>query len=126
MRKGLKADERLPYPSTFFDGSFQRPPTTEAAGQFAQALELARWAPSAGNKQPWRCVADGNLIHFYKHRSLKDSPLGDVQKVDLGIFLCHFDLVMKAQGAKGRFFFQDPELSAPQGTEYVVSYEVEA
>ena len=126
MRKGLKADERMGFESLFFDSSFEKPLAKDAAGAFGDALELARWAPSAGNKQPWRAVVAGGTVHFYEHQSMKENALGDIQKVDVGIALCHFDLAMREDGLHGRFAFDDPGVPAPEDTHYIVSFEVGA
>ena len=123
MRKGLKADERLPFEDTFFSGSFERGLKKEEAGEYKEALAMAALAPSAGNKQPWRAVADKDRVHFYEHRSLKESPLGDIQKVDVGIFLCHFETVLKEQGIKGAFVSCDPGIALPSDTRYIISFE---
>ena len=124
MRKGLKADERLPFDRLFFDGNFGRGLTRESAGAFSEALEMARWAPSAANKQPWRAVVTGDAVHFYEEKTMKDSPLGDIQKVDVGIALAHFDLTMREEGRTGRFFAEDPGLALPADTQYIVSYMI--
>lgn len=123
MRKGLKADERLPFEETFFSGSFGKSLRKEDAGDYGEALALAALAPSAGNKQPWRAVADKDRVHFYEHRSIKESPLGDIQKVDVGIFLSHFEMVLEEKGIKGTFVFSDPGIAVPEGTEYIISFE---
>lgn len=122
MRRGLKADDRLAFEKLYFRGDFSAPLTPDQAGDFAQALELTRWAPSATNKQPWRAVVAGDTVHFYEERTMRDTPLGDIQKVDMGIALCHFDLAMQEEGHAGRFVFADPGLTAPERTEYIVSY----
>ena len=123
MRKGLKADERIPFEAVYFDGSFAAGLRKEDAGEFAEALDLARLAPSATNKQPWRAVMEGGRVHFYEQKSMKDSPLGDIQKVDMGIMLAHFDMVMEEQGLSGRFVFADPGIPAPADVHYIVTYE---
>ena len=123
MRKGLKADSRRPFEDLFFDGSFRAGLRKEAAGAFAEALEMARWAPSAGNRQPWRGVVVGDTVHFYEAKSIKDSALGDVQKVDVGIALAHFDLTLGEEGHTGRFFQADPGLTCPDNVTYMISYE---
>ena len=126
MRKGLKADDRLPFDQLFFAGTFQRSLKKEQAEAFSDALEMARWAPSAANKQPWRAVVDGNTVHFFENKTMKDSPLGDIQKVDIGIALAHFDLTMQEGGAHGHFVEADPGLPLPANTNYIISYEREA
>lgn len=120
MRKGLRADDRKPFGQLFFEGGFGRPlPQTNP---WAKALEMARWAPSAGNGQPWRAVVDGDGVHFYEAKSMKDSPLGDIQKVDVGIALAHFDMTLEEDGVRGTYSFSDPGISAPENTHYIVTY----
>ena len=59
MRKGIKADARLPFETLFYSGSFDTPLVSEAAGTLFDALEAVRLGPSAVNKQPWRVVVCG-------------------------------------------------------------------
>lgn len=110
MRRGLKADDRLPFETLFFEGSFEKGRTKDEIGLFDEAL--ARWAPSAANQQPWRAVIDGNTVYFFEHRSMKDNTLGDIQKVDVGIALCHFDLTMQEDGKKADLCFAIPKSHA--------------
>lgn len=124
MRKGLKADDRIAFDKLYFNGSFETTLTEDAAGVFAEALELARWAPSATNKQPWRAVVDGDKVHFYEYRSMKENALGDIQKVDIGIAICHFDSVIKENGIKGNYIACDPEIETPENTFYITTFEI--
>ena len=126
MRKGIKADTRKPFESLFFHKTFDQGLDRGEAGAFADALEAVRWAPSAANGQPWRAIVDADAVHFYEAKSMKDSPLGDIQKVDLGIALAHFDLVREEDGLKGGFLFADPGLAAPGNTRYIVTFRREA
>lgn len=120
MRKGLKADDRKPFDQLFFEGDFNHPlPKTNP---YAKALEMARWAPSATNGQPWRAVVDGDSVHFYEAKTMKDSPLGDIQKVDVGIALAHFDMTLEEEGVKGAYSFSDPGIAAPLNTHYIVTF----
>ena len=122
MRKGLKADDRKPFEKLFFRESFEQELCKDDAGNFAEALDLARFAPSAANGQPWRAVVCGDKVHFYEAKTMKDSPLGDVQKVDIGIALAHFDMVLNEEGVNGKYIFQDPGLTAPEKTHYIVTF----
>ena len=122
MRKGLKADERIPFGELFFDKQYGRQLSPVNADDFAGALEMARLAPSAANKQPWRAVVDHDRVHFYEEKTMKDSQLGDIQKVDVGIALSHFDLTMKEENHKGSFFEEDPKLETPENVHYIISY----
>ena len=87
---------------------------------------MTRLAPSAGNKQPWRAVVCGDRVHFYekKAKAMQNNPLGDIQKVDIGIALAHFDLTLQEVGITGRFVVEDPGLETDDQTEYIVTYEV--
>ena len=126
MRKGIKADERLPFDTLFFENSFAHGLTPEKAGVFQDALEMARLAPSAGNKQPWRAIVCGDKVHFYekKAKAMSNNPLGDIQKVDVGIALAHFDLTLKENGINGQFEISDPGFEVDDSIEYIVTYEV--
>ena len=120
MRKGLKADDRKPFDQLFFEGDFDHP--LPQANPWAKALEMARWAPSAANGQPWRAVVDGDSVHFYEAKGMKDSPLGDIQKVDVGIALAHFDMTLEEEGVKGIYSFSDPGIAAAKNTRYIVTF----
>ena len=87
---------------------------------------MVRLAPSAGNKQPWRAVVCGDRVHFYekKTKSMSNNSLGDIQKVDVGIALAHFDLVLKEAGTDGRFMVEDPGFKVDDLMEYIITYEV--
>ena len=122
MRKGLKADNRKAFETLCFKQSFDTALHKADAGVFADALEAVRWAPSATNGQPWRVVVDGDTVHFYEAKTMRDNSLGDIQKVDIGIALAHFDLVREEDGMKGRFVFDDPGLASPENTHYIVSF----
>lgn len=125
MRKGLRADERLPFESLFFDGSFAKPLSPEAAGPFREALEMMRLAPSATNKQPWRAVVNSDDVYIYENQTLKETPLGDVQKVDVGIGICNFLLTMEAEGKKGSITTNDdPGLSGGPALKYIATYKL--
>ncbi len=124
MRKGVKADERMPFETLFFDGSFATPLTREKAGLLCHPLEMVRLAPSAVNRQPWRIVLTDDAAHFYLKRSKGfSSSTIDMQKIDMGIALCHFDLAAGEAGLSPRFTQSDPGLAA-EGLEYIASYQL--
>ncbi len=127
MRKGVKADRRLDFGTLFFDGAFDVPLTPEKAAILAEPLETVRWAPSAVNKQPWRVIWDGRAAHFYekKNRGYVSASGWDLQKIDLGIALCHFSRALAEKGITAAFGINDPGLTAPQDTEYIASYALD-
>ena len=126
MRKAIKADSRLSFETLFFDGTFDVPLSEEKAGRLAEALEMVRWAPSAVNKQPWRVVVKENNAHFYlkKNKGFVSDAVGNMQKIDMGIALCHFDLAAKRNGFKVSFHLDDPKLATESDTEYIATYHV--
>jgi nitroreductase len=127
----MNANRRLPMEQMFFTGTFGNPLTTEAAGLYAQPLEMVRWAPSASNKQPWRIIRIGDAWHFYLQRTkgygkgtllFSILRLADLQRVDMGIAMCHFELTARSLGLHGRWIVEDPKLKIPENTEYTVSW----
>ena len=124
MRKGVRADSRVPFTSLFYGGGFDKLLAPEQAGVLAQPLELVRWAPSAVNKQPWRAVAGENAVHFYlKHtRGFVSDAAGDMQKIDMGIALCHFALAAEENGLNLQFCINDPGIPTEPDTEYIATY----
>ena len=127
MRKGMKSDDRLSFERLFFKGDFQHSLKESESGQLLLPLQMLRLSPSATNKQPWRVVVNGNMVHFYeeKTRGYAQESTGDIQKVDLGIATCHFEIAANEQGLKGRIIQKDPGLTAPNNTEYIATYKLE-
>ncbi len=124
MRKGVKADSRLEFEELFFDGGFEKPLTKEKAGALKDALLAVRLAPSAVNKQPWRVVIQGGKVHFYEKQSggYVSGDGWDIQKIDMGIALCHFELIAKESGLDVTFEIAEPELNHSDDTHYIASY----
>lgn len=122
MRKAIRADERLPFSSLFFRDSFDRPLSPAEAGALTEPLEMVRLAPSAVNRQPWRVLLRDGAAHFYLKRA-KAFGGGDLdmQRIDMGIALCHFELTAREAGLQPRFILSDPGIAA-DGLEYIASY----
>lgn len=125
MRKGVRADVRMPFEEIFFDGGFDRPLTKDAAGLLYFPLEMVRLAPSAVNRQPWRIVIKDGAAHFYLKRS-KGFGGGtiDMQKIDMGIALCHFDLSAQEAGMATEFMTDRPDIENADGLAYIASYKI--
>ena len=130
LRRSIGSDNRLPWQELFSDGGFHRPLPREEADRFAAALEMVRLGPSASNRQPWRIVRDGPAWHFYLKRTKgyrgglgRLLSMSDVQRVDMGIAMCHFALTAADMGLSGSWTIRDPAISVPDAlTEYVVSW----
>ncbi len=120
MRKGVKADERKPASELFFDKTFFIP-LKEENTEIADALEMVRLAPSAVNLQPWRIIREEKNYHFYlkRDRGVVGGSIGDLQKVDMGIALCHF-----MSGVNGELKLSDPGIPTETGTEYIATVSV--
>jgi hypothetical protein len=131
IRRGANADKRLPWERLFFNEDFRSPLTRQMAGDYATSLDMLRLAPSASNKQPWRVVKDGARWHFYLQRTsgyqerslLKFYKIADLQRIDMGIAMCHFDLSAGELGLQGAWRFEEPEIEKPdEFTEYTASW----
>lgn len=126
MRKGVKADTRKPVEELFFEGDFNTPVTEAKKAEIADLIEAVRWAPSAVNKQPWRIVCKDGVYHFYekKDRGYVNEPTGDLQKIDIGIALCHFVLMAKEKGFAPEIVSEDPQYALPENMQYVISVKL--
>ena len=124
MRKNIGAEKRLPFEELFFLGSFEKP-LSEADDEISFMLNMVRLAPSAVNKQPWRVVISGNKAHFYEKKSRGYVSEGgwDIQKIDIGIALCHFVLAAEESGFEPAFSVSEPDIVTPDGVSYVATSE---
>lgn len=134
IRNFLGATRRLPVEQIFFRESFGTPLLTTGAGAFAPVLELVRRAPSASNRQPWRIILIDDVWHFYLQRTqgygkgtlvFKILKLADLQRVDMGIAMCHFELAAGELGMRGSWFQNEPAIPKPDSAEYTMSWKQE-
>ncbi len=132
IRRAAAADGRLPWEELFFDDKFGNPITPQGSGDYSVLLDMVRRAPSASNKQPWRIVRHANAWHFWLQRSAgygkgsmlyKLLRLVDLQRVDMGIAMCHFELAARELRLQGAWVVDQPGIEKPnKNTEYVVSW----
>jgi nitroreductase len=129
--RAVKRSARLAPEEMFFSDGFDQALPEGDAGVLAPALEAVRWAPSASNKQPWRIVRAGRRWHFYLRRnkgygrgvSRLVFPVEDLQRADLGIAMCHFDLAVREAGASGVWAVADPGIVVPDDlTSYTATW----
>lgn len=113
LRNHVHGDERLPAEELFFEGDF-----STSLRDREDCLEAVRWAPTAANMQPCRIVKCGNRYHLYeKHMpGYRPDALWDVQKIGMGIALCHLMSI-----AGGTCEIADPGIAVPEGTEYIAT-----
>jgi hypothetical protein len=133
FRKTAGSDRRFSWEHLFFDRDFGASLSKSAAQKYALPLEMLRLSPSASNKQPWRVIRDpgNNAWQFYVQRTPgyaggfagKMVGIADLQRVDLGIGMCHFELTCKEQGLSGKWTVADPGIDKPDHlTEYIISW----
>jgi nitroreductase len=101
-------------------------------GLASRLLEAVRWSPSASNKQPWRIVRVGDDWHFYLQRTkgygkggllFAALRLADLQRVDMGIAMCHFELAASELGLLGHWVLEEPKMALPgPQTEYTATW----
>lgn len=121
MRKGVGADSRISRDKLFFEEEWGQP--LDPDDVMSEVLEMVQWAPSAVNKQPWRIVYKDGAYHFYekKDRGYTGDQTGDLQKIDVGIALCHFIMGLEYKGKKAEVKIKDPGIKIPADAEYIVS-----
>jgi len=141
IRARVEGDRRFPPAELFFSEEWMVPLGEDAASLaaasdgYADALEAVRMAPSATNRQPWRVVRRGHDWHFYVARSkgygkgslgFKLLRIADLQRVDLGIAMCHFELVAREHGLAGAWVVDDPGVALPVASiEYTATWRGE-
>jgi nitroreductase len=131
IRNSAGAERRLSWERLFFDSRFGVPLSRGMAGDYATALEMVRLAPSASNKQPWRIIKDAHVWHFYLQRTpgyregmlVRLFTVADLQRIDMGIAMCHFELMARDHGLDGRWEINPPAIEkSDEFTEYTVSW----
>ncbi|MBU3110206.1 nitroreductase family protein [Clostridium lacusfryxellense] len=122
MRALVGANKRKPWSELFFVADSLAPLNEDSAGQYAVPLEMVRLGPSASNKQPWRIIKEENTYHFYLSRTKGYGVTGyDMQKNDIGIAKCHFELSANELGLKGTWV-EIKKISTPNDWEYCCSW----
>jgi len=130
-----RRSSRQPAAALFFSGTFERALPAAEAGRLSPAIESVRLAPSASNKQPWRVLRQEDRWHFFLRRTkgYATNPLrmlhgdADLQRVDLGIAMCHFELAARETGTEGAWGLADPGIDLPDGlTRYVATWRERA
>lgn len=82
-----------------------------------EALEAARLAPSALNRQPWQFNVGEERVTI-STSGLDPFPIAPV-KLDCGIAMLHFEIAAKANGLRGEWRMSD---KAPQVAEFVFTH----
>jgi len=127
IRKMVGADKRKKWKELFFMGDDGTELKPEEAGKYKDVIEMVRIGPSASNKQPWRVVKEKgkSIFHFFLERTPgygdKMRP-ADMQKIDMGIAMCHFELSCGELGLTGKFE-RMKNIKTYREWEYIVSWK---
>ena len=123
IRWGAKSHSRKAWESVFFEGNFETRLNRDTLGEYAVVLDMVRLAPSASNKQPWRIVHQGHLFQFFlKRMKYSHGKSVDLQRIDMGIAMCHFELTAEDLGLKGSWEDSQPDLELPDNIEYCITW----
>lgn len=128
VRWSAKGNLRKNPAELFFAEDWRTPLPYEKLSPWAPVLECVRLAPSASNKQPWRIIYKDGAFYFFLSRDKGYSalmPNVDLQRIDLGIAMCHFQLAAAESGLGGEWVDAVPELPAtPDNFEYIVTFAI--
>lgn len=131
IRRQVGAHERRKWERLFSDQEYGKPLSKTSAGDYAVPLEMVRLGPSASNKQPWQIIRTGLDWHFYLKRTpgYRDGrvnkllDISDLQRLDIGIAMCHFELTAQELGLSGKWLTQKVDIEIPEsGVNYVVTW----
>lgn len=118
---------RFSWKKIFFHLDLRHPLNKASAGSYAVPLEMVRIAPSAVNRQPWRVVKDGGRYHFLcAHNAIYHGKASfDMQKIDLGIAMCHFSETAMELGLAGKWLVKKSlPIDLPRKLEYIATWIV--
>jgi len=125
IRLGAGSNRRKPWSELYFEDNWTQPLNSNKIGEYATVLEMVRLAPSASNRQPWRIIKRDNVFDFYLQRQpgtyLRLSRT-DLQRIDLGIAMCHFELAAKELNLRGNWFVRNYPENLPENVEYISSW----
>lgn len=129
LRKMVKADNKKSWRDLFYYHDFNTHLQEGDAGLFNTPIEMVRLGPSASNKQPWRIVYsdDQKTCHFYLEKTpgYSDKLGYEMQLLDLGIAMCHFEVACDELNMNGKWFKQDPNIELlSEYTQYIISYQI--
>jgi hypothetical protein len=127
FRYAVEADKRKPFDELFFSGTFSQNLSESEKDKYGFYLKMIRLAPSASNKQPWRILLKDNTFHFFLKRTPnynKTIKHADLQRVDMGIAMSHFELALTERNITHQWIIQNPMMELDDLTEYIVSCDL--
>lgn len=88
---------RKPLSEFVFDQGFEQSLVLKPGSKWETIFTCVQRAPSARNSQPWRVVREYNQYHFY----LQAREETTLNRINMGIAICHFDLARMELGVEG-------------------------
>ena len=131
IRQIAQSNQRRPWERLFYRSDFDTPLSEQEAGNYAIPLEMIRLGPSASNRQPWQIVMEEGSFHFYLRRTpnyrnnayARLLGFADLQRIDMGIAMCHFEFTARELGLDGKWETEEPKIDKPNELiEYSVSW----
>jgi nitroreductase len=94
---------RKPFPELFYREEDGKTVSIDesGAGQYREALESVRTAPSAMNTQNWRLVRFPKGVRFYLSGKAEEGF--NYGRLNIGIAMCHFELAAEYAGITGHW-----------------------
>lgn len=123
IRSGAKSHNRLPISELFKYYKEEKQIELDMENPILHSLSLVRRGPSASNKQPWRVHIDKDKVHFCIKRTpnYTGGVSGyDMQNLDIGIALCHYEIGMKYFDMKTEYII-DNNIGNIDNCQYVIS-----
>ncbi len=109
VKLATRPADHKPLSELVFDRDFQHSLVLKPGSRWETIFTCVQRAPSARNAKPWRILKEYNQYHFY----LETREETDLNRIDMGIAICHFDLARMELGIEGRWrvrhSLEDPE-----------------
>lgn len=124
IRVAIKANRRKSFDEMFYHDDLDHPIKNDKNHPLYYALEAVQLAPSASNKQPWRIIIENNDVHLYLEPTPKYAthrPF-NIQYLDMGIALCHFEVALKHLGIN--YIIKTMDHPQKESFEYIISIEI--
>jgi len=99
---------------------FNRRSLREISDTQDERLEAARLAPSSVNSQPWFFTHEGKTIHAHCSKPNLLKPLGNMNRIDMGIALAH----MYVENPETFQYFKAEQVQSPKGYYYTGSFVI--
>ena len=124
IRNVAGSKKRLPWNQLFFEADCITPLSRTDAHKFTDVFDMVRLSPSASNKQPWRIVMDGRCIHLFlqRTRGYRKPMFSDLQRIDMGIAMSHFQAVTKELDMVGRWERSEKSIKHPDNWQYIITW----